>query len=215
MARPKSRFPSPARKQSPSPRTRGPTQRLEARNSCEFEREVTTSPSPPPRSARILSWWWDYVLIVTWLLVVFVVVGLPQLLGWWDLSSVWSDPVAADSAITLLTVVPYFLNLVLTETSPSHATWGKRRTSLTVAGTNGSGPGRSAIVLRNVIKVLPWQLGHMGTMRLATSDTPSGLALWLETGSLVLLALIVLPILLGRRGVHDLLAGTRVTPTTG
>lgn len=76
---------------------------------------------------RLLSWWWDYLLILAWLLLVVAVVGVPQLVGWWDLSSVWSNPAAADVAITVLTVVPYFLYLVLTEMRTPHATWGKRR----------------------------------------------------------------------------------------
>lgn len=163
---------------------------------------------------RLLSWWWDYLLILAWLLVVFAVVGVPQLVGWWDLSSVWSNPAAADVAITVLTVVPYFLYLVLTEAGSSHATWGKRRVGLTVRTVEGVAPGLGPIVVRNLIKVLPWQLGHMGTMRLATAATPPPIAIWLEAGSLLLLALIVVPILLGRRGVHDLIAGTRVGPAT-
>lgn len=163
---------------------------------------------------RLLSWWWDYLLIVAWLVVVFVVFGLPQLLGWWDLSSFWSNPTAADVAITVLTVVPYFLYLVITETSSSHATVGKRRMGLKVTTVNGAAPGRGAIMIRNLIKVLPWQLGHMGTMRLATSATPPPLAIWLEAGSLLVLAMIVVPIVVGRRGVHDLIAGTRVDGET-
>lgn len=159
---------------------------------------------------RSLSWWWDYLLILAWLVVVFLAVGLPQILGSWDLSSIWSDPVSADLAITLLTVVPYFLYLVVTETSAHHATWGKRRTGLTVTTIDETDPELGTILVRNLIKVLPWQLGHMGTMRLATSATPPPFAIWLEAGSLILLALIVVPIAFGRRGVHDLLAGTRV-----
>lgn len=70
---------------------------------------------PPPLSSRILSWWWDYVLIVGWLVLVFVVVGLPQLLGWLDLSPIWTEQYLADMAVTLLTVLPYFGYLTLTE----------------------------------------------------------------------------------------------------
>jgi len=47
-------------------------------------------------------------------------------------------------------------------------------------------------------------------MRLATTADATTTAIALQVGSLLLLALIVVPILLPRRGLHDLLAGTRV-----
>lgn len=65
-------------------------------------------------------------------------------------------------------------------------------------------------MIRNLVKVLPWQLGHMDTMRLATSSEPTTTAISLEVASLALLVLVVGPILSRRRGLHDLLAGTRV-----
>ncbi len=150
-------------------------------------------------------------MIFGWLLLVFVLAGLPQLLGWIDLSPVWTDQNSSDVGITLLTVLPYFLYLFLTEISDRHATWGKRRAGITVAGVDGTSPGRGAIAARNVLKVLPWQLGHMGTMRLATSDEVTAAAVTFEVASLLLLAAIVVPILNRRRGVHDALAGTTVT----
>lgn len=159
---------------------------------------------------RLRSWWWDYLVVLAWLVLVFLTIGLPQILGWLDLSSVWSDPVSADLAITLLTVVPWFVYLVWTESASPHATWGKQRAHLTVTTSDGDDPAAGAVIVRNLIKVLPWQLGHMGTMRLATMANSPPFAIWLEVGSLVVLALIVIPIVLGRRGVHDLVAGTRV-----
>lgn len=149
-------------------------------------------------------------MILAWLVVVFMTIGLPQILGWWDLSSVWSNPWAADVAITVLTVLPWLVYLVWTEAGSQHGTWGKRRAGLAVTNRQGDHPETSAVIVRNVIKVLPWQLGHMGTMRLATAGSPPPFAIWLESGSLVLLALIVVPIVFGKRGVHDVVAGTRV-----
>jgi uncharacterized RDD family membrane protein YckC len=163
---------------------------------------------------RLLSWWWDYVVILGWLLLLFLVIGLPQLLGWWDLASIWSSPLGTDVAITLLTVLPWYLYLVVTESGSRHATWGKRRAGLRVTGEGGTEPGLGAILGRNLIKVLPWQLGHMGTVRLVTMETPPPFAIWLDIGSLVPLALIVVPVLFGRRGIHDLIAGTDVVPTS-
>jgi hypothetical protein len=172
-------------------------------------------PSPAPqRTTRILSWWWDYLVILAWLASVFVVAGLPQLLGWWDLSAVWSDQTASDIAITLLTVVPYLTYLVIAESGPTHATLGKRRVGVMVTSVDGNEPGRGSIVVRNLIKVLPWQLGHMGTMRLISSIDPPPPAIWFEAASLLVLALMVGPVLFGRPGIHEIVSGSRVTSAT-
>jgi uncharacterized RDD family membrane protein YckC len=169
---------------------------------------------PPPArlGRRFLSWLWDYLVIVTWLVIVFVFVGLPQILGWIDLSPVWTDQNASDVGITLLTLLPYFIYLYRTEVSDRHATWGKRREGIEVTGEQGTAPGRGRVATRNLVKVLPWQLGHMGTTRLVATEEVTTIALTFEVASLLLLAAIVIPILFRRRGIHDLMAGTTVTP---
>ena len=159
---------------------------------------------------RLRSWWWDYLVVLAWLLVVFVAVGLPGLLGWFDVDRIWSRPLTADLAVTALTVVPYFAYLVGTEAGSAHATLGKRRSGLVVAAADGSEPGGADIAVRNLLKVLPWQFGHMAAMRLATGTGSHVLAVAFWVISLVLLALVMGPALAGRRGAHDLSAGTTV-----
>jgi uncharacterized RDD family membrane protein YckC len=161
------------------------------------------------------SWWWDYVTVLAWLLIVFLLVGLPNLVGWIDLAPVWNRPLAADAAITLLTVVPYFVYLVLTEAGPAHATWGKRRAHLIVETVDARALAPSRVMLRNLVKVLPWQLGHMGAMRFATGAEPFALAGTFSSISLVLLLQVVGPVVVGRRGLHDVIAGTTVHPEPG
>lgn len=168
-------------------------------------------PSPAPLARRFVSWLWDYLVILVWLAVVFVFVGLPQIFGWIDLSPVWTDQTWSDVGLTLLTVLPFFLYLYLTEISGRRATWGKRRAGLVVADDEDrSEPDRGSVAVRNLLKVLPWQLGHMGTMRLVTAEEVTTVALTFQAASLSLLALIVVPIILRRRGIHDVLAGTTV-----
>ena len=64
--------------------------------------------------------------------------------------------------------------------------------------------------MRNIVKVLPWQFGHMSAMRFAVTDAPTGSAVLLFVASMVLLAAVALPVLVGRIGLHDRVAGTRV-----
>lgn len=147
--------------------------------------------------------------MLAWLLVIVVAVGLPTLLGWVDLAPIWSRPLAADLAVTALTVVPFLVYLVRTEAGPARATWGKRRSGLVVETADGPPAGTASIVLRNMIKVLPWQLGHMAVMRFS-SGADIAPAVAFDVASLTLLALVMGPPLLGRRGLHDLIAGTAI-----
>ena len=169
-------------------------------------------PSPAPTTRRIASWGWDYLVILGWLAVVFLFVGLPQILGWIDLTPVWTDQNTADIGITILTVLPYFAYLYLSESREPHATWGKRKAGLAVRGGDDA-PKGSAVLVRNLVKVMPWQLGHMGTMRLVSASEVTTTAIALQTSSVLLLAMILVPILLRRRGIHDVLAKTQVVPT--
>lgn len=148
-------------------------------------------------------------MVLAWLALVFLLVGLPGLAGWIDLSGVWSRPVAADLAITVLTVLPYLAYLTVTEAGPQRSTWGKRRMGLVVADPGGSVT-LGQVLVRNLVKVLPWQLGHLSAMDFATADAASGPTPVLFVASMALLAAVVVPVLVGRTGLHDLVAGTRV-----
>lgn len=110
----------------------------------------------------------------------------------------------------LTSVLPAALYCIWTEASAKHATPGKRNTGLKVifAGNVLTGS-----IIRNLVKFLPWQLGHMaaigGTYR--GFDHPS---VWLPYGlSLGLAATYVLMVIMRKdhRHLGDLLARTRVT----
>lgn len=161
-------------------------------------------------ASRIRSWFIDYLVILAWLVLLALVVGLPSLTEWFDLDDVWSDRVWSDLAITLLTVVPLFVYLTVTESRPTHATVGKRRAGLHVTRVDGAVAGTAAVALRNLVKVLPWQIGHMGTARIVTGEA-EGLGVSLNISALVLLAVVAGPPLVARRGLHDVLAGTEVS----
>jgi hypothetical protein len=79
-----------------------------------------------------------------------------------------------------------------------------------VVGTaDGLRVGTARAVVRNGIKVLPWQFGHMAAMRFS-AGVDRGLATVFNTAALILLTLVIGPPLASRRGLHDLVAGTTV-----
>lgn len=67
------------------------------------------------------------------------------------------------------------------------------------------------VLLRNVVKVAPWQLGHMAALRfIHAGDQPPASAISSNVLSMTLLVAVAGPPLVHRRGLHDLLAGTAV-----
>lgn len=163
---------------------------------------------------RLLSWFVDYLVILAWLAILVVVVGLPSLAGWFDLDELWSNRVASDLAITVLTVVPLFSYLVVTESRPAHGTWGKRRAGLEVIEVDGAEASLGEVTTRNLVKVLPWQLGHMGAIRLAAGEAEA-IGMAFSVSALVLLAAVAGPPLIGRRGIHEVTARTAVIARSG
>ena len=115
--------------------------------------------------------------------------------------------------ISLTMIVPVFLCSIVAEASKNHATIGKRKMKIRVASVNHEPVQLWQIIIRNVIKYLPWQCAHMLIFRGFAFDWELPL-LWL----ILLIIADVLPfiwiatIVFGKdhRGIHDLLAKTVV-----
>ncbi|MGW5365296.1 RDD family protein [Actinopolymorpha pittospori] len=161
-----------------------------------------------PLVRRMAALGWDYLLIVGWLALL---AGL-YLLGLRPLDRLASAPlVAADLAITGLSVVPVWLYLVVTEAGTAQATWGKRRAKLIVtAGTGRAGLIR--VMARNAVKLLPWELAHLAVLRFWTGEDDSAVAVVALVLCYGLVGATVALMLLrrDRAALHDLVAGTRV-----
>lgn len=167
-----------------------------------------TWPGPVP---RVRSWLLDWLVVGAWLGVL-VLVGLavrPLLPADGGGATTLRQLVTADLLITVATVVPYLLYLALTESSSGHATLGKRWARLRVSDVDGSAPGTGAVWVRNIVKALPWQLGHLGFLR-GVLEIQEGLGITLAAGGTLMGLACAVPALVGGRGLHDRVAGTRV-----
>jgi len=148
----------------------------------------------------------DYLVILGWLALlaaVFVPLYLSGVRPFDGLSTA-----GGDLLIALLTVLPAGAYLTIGEAGRHRATWGKRRSGLTVATTGGQRPGLPRIVARNVVKLLPWQLAHLAGSRLAAGD--DGTVLLVATYALAGLSIALLLVRRDRAALHDLVTGTRV-----
>lgn len=165
----------------------------------------------PSPQARVGSWLGDWAVVGAWLAALSLVgaavrpaLGLPA-----TFTVTPRTLVASDLAITVATVVPYVCYLALTESSSRRATLGKRWAGLAVSAVDDGEPARSAVWLRTIVKALPWQLAHLGAAR-GILEVQQGLGLVLFVLSLVLALACAAPALVGGRGLHDRVAGTRV-----
>ncbi len=136
-----------------------------------------------------------------------------------DGPDIWDNraapPAAVDLGVFLLTVLPVGAYLTATEAGPHQAGAGKRWQGLRVTADGGGRPGLARVLVRNALKLLPWQLGHLAAARFTTGREPSP-AVWAAYGlSSVLAAADIAAALRDphSRALHDRVAGTRVTPT--
>ncbi|MFI6600586.1 RDD family protein [Nonomuraea sp. NPDC050536] len=158
-----------------------------------------------PRARRAAALGWDYLLIVGWL----VMLAAAYLLGFRPLAAV--PLVGADLVIAGITVLPVWAYLVVSEAGTAQATWGKRRARLIVTADGGR-PGPLRIMVRNAVKLLPWQLAHLAVLRFWTMEGESAIAVPALVLGYVLVAVTLALALLrrDRAALHDLVAGTRV-----
>ena len=171
-----------------------------------------TSPQPGDRPR-----WWprikaslvDYLVIVAWLLVLtalgwVIVPRLPPAAG-------PQGPYLTDLIVFAMTVFPVWLYLTLTEASRAAATVGKRVAGLRVVMSDAGRAGGARVAARNAVKLVPWQLAHVAVARFMLGvQFEAGLVCY---GASLVLAVTTIVIAIRdprRRGLHDLVAGTRV-----
>lgn len=159
----------------------------------------------------------DWLLILSWMAVLFgasmvIVVTTGSLPNW----LAYGTAVAQLIGFAVL-VLPVGIYLWATESSAAQATVGKRAMGLRVVTLEGGRPGRGRILVRTVVKLLPWEWAHFWVWQLMAivltggTDVPGWIVAGLTSAYLVpLVYILVVAFQRDRRGPHDLVAGTRV-----
>jgi|SRR6185437_1739847 len=160
---------------------------------------------------RLLAALLDYCVVLGWLAILAAIAVPLSLAGLtpWDHHQ--------DLIAFLASVLPVWLYLTVTEAGAAGATWGKRRTGLRVVGPRGQRAHPARIAVRNAVKLVPWQLAHLGVAALASKPDSGTLvgpdSAWLPisaTYTLLGLTLALTFIRSDHAALHDLIAGTRV-----
>jgi uncharacterized RDD family membrane protein YckC len=166
---------------------------------------------PGPLPARGLATTLDGLVILGWLAAV-AAVFVPLQVA--DLNPMPATGYGSHLVAFAASVLPAWLYLSISEQAAAHATWGKRRLGLRVVRHDGQPPETWRVLARNAIKLLPWQLAHLGAAPLMSGAVVAPFTIWLPLGgayALTGLSVSLVVIRRDRAALHDLVAGTRVS----
>lgn len=161
---------------------------------------------------RLLAFWLDYLFIAGYAMLLFVAsYSLQRIIGEF-LFSPFQGQLVGFFTLTL----PVFLYFFVGENRVQHATPGKRICRIKIMAGNETPPGSGAVFLRNLLKLLPWEVAHTGVHWLMHysrrhQDPPLWVFVLLVVPQLVVLVY-MLSILLsgGRSSLYDRVARTAV-----
>ncbi len=158
---------------------------------------------------RFLALFFDYLTILLYMIILF---GISMFVYFVILDSIPMFNELWMNLVSLTLIVPVVLFSIITESSKKHATLGKIKMKLMVASVESDTVKLWQIIVRNIIKFLPWQIAHMAIFHCFTLQwefTP----LW----TAVMIIVDILPFIwIGflfrkdHRGIHDLIAKTVV-----
>lgn len=126
------------------------------------------------------------------------------------------DPWVGELIGIVTLTIPVALYFYLAESGSRQASLGKRVAKVKVTNTAGLPATRRAVATRTIVKLLPWEIAHV-CIHHAMSDSAAGR----ESGTWVMVGMVAANVLLmgnamivlfrqDRRGIHDLIAGTRI-----
>ena len=107
----------------------------------------------------------DYGFVIGYAILLFGLVGL--LFGFDQMGKMEFSPVAGQLIAFLSLTLPVFLYFFIQEKSAKNATIGKRTLGLQVVMIKTSSNHSQGILIRTVLKLLPWEIAHWGIQWLA------------------------------------------------
>lgn len=158
---------------------------------------------------RVLAWIVDCVVILAYACVLFGVMTILSFTGLVTLDTV--HPVTGQLIGFFTLTLPVALYCIFLEAGGKHATIGKRMLKIEVTADSLT---TQQVVMRNIIKFLPWEFAHGGVLwinYIRTPETP--IWIWfLLIAPQVIVVIYIMSIIAtkGSRSLYDMLAGTRV-----
>ncbi|MBB6735290.1 RDD family protein [Cohnella zeiphila] len=159
---------------------------------------------------RLAAFLWDYALISGYLVCL---VGLSYAAKPLLVPLFAGSPLKAEAVGFAFITLPVFLYFAICEASRAHASWGKRKTGIQVAGSDGGPIGLGRSLGRSALKFAPWELAHFTVWHLTR---PSAVPDAVVNGLLIVVYILVFAYLLSplwsrkRQTIYDRIAGTVV-----
>jgi uncharacterized RDD family membrane protein YckC len=163
-----------------------------------------------PFRTRIIAFLWDYVIILGYILLL---IGVSFLARPLVIPLFTTNPLLAEFTGFLFLTLPVYLYFALCEGSKSHATWGKRKMGIVVAGIYGQPVGLVSSLFRSALKFFPWELAHFTIWHMALPSEYSNYLIYSLLGAvygLVILYLISPLWSKNKQTVYDSIARTVV-----
>lgn len=162
---------------------------------------------------RFSALFFEYLTILCYMVILF---GVSMLIYFVILNGIPNFNELGMNLLSLTLIIPVVLYSIIMESSKKHATLGKMKIKLMVASTKSNKVKLWQVVIRNIIKFLPWQLAHMAIFHSFTLHWEFA-PLW----TAIMIIVDILPFVwIGflfrkdHRGIHDLIAKTVVVKST-
>ena len=123
---------------------------------------------------RIFAFIFDWLVLALWGGLVF---GLVMLFSGGNPPKI-SDPWQGQAVSFVVMTLPFILYFALSEASSRRASFGKRIIGLEVVGPSAEQLTFSRCLLRNGIKFVPWELGHIVANHAAFAGSESPIWIW-------------------------------------
>lgn len=157
----------------------------------------------------------DYLLVVLWGVILF---AISMFIYYVILDGIPKFDEIGMNLISLTMIVPVILCSIIMEAGEKHATLGKQKMKIKVSSVDCNVVNLRHIIVRNIIKFLPWQLGHMMMFRgfeLNWELSPYWMSMLIIADILPIIWITVVVIRKDHKGIHDLIAKTIVVDSVG
>jgi uncharacterized RDD family membrane protein YckC len=157
---------------------------------------------------RLAAFVLDYLIIAAYALLVF---GLMRILGLADLNL---TPISRQLLGLIALTLPVFLYFYLMEKSGSRATLGKKAMGISICSISENIEPK--ILLRNILKFLPWEIAHAGVhwvvyYSYSENDVPLWVWLLLIIPQIIMITYLLSIILSrGETSLYDRMANTKL-----
>jgi uncharacterized RDD family membrane protein YckC len=176
---------------------------------------VDENPMSVSLGTRIIAFLWDYVLILGYIILL---IGLSFLARPLVTPLFTTNPLLAEIAGFLFITLPVYLYFAICEGSKAHATWGKRKIGIVVAGIRGQPIGLVSSLFRSALKFIPWELAHFTIWHMVLPSEYPDYFIYSLLGAVYGLAIIYLISPLWskhKQTVYDSIAGTVIRNKRG